>query len=201
MAKDKNINIKITADSEPAKKGIKGVASELNKLSNKMKNSSALNIGTMLSPTLNVISKVKNGIASAAKAINDLSQAAQKQIKAEKQLETAAKNNPYLNKSSVAQLKEYAAGLQKIGTVGDEELLPLMARLASAGRTQAEIQDIMSAALDVSASGAMSMESAVKNLNKTYSGLSGELGESIPQVKTLTKEQLKNGDAVKVIAE
>ena len=58
----------------------------------------------------------------------------------------------------------------------------------------------MSAALDVSASGAMSMESAVRNLNKTFSGLSGELGESIPQIKSLTKEQLQNGEAVKIIA-
>lgn len=201
MAKDKNVNIKITANTESAQKGIKGITSELNKFSNKMKNNSMLNIGAMLNPTLNVISKLKNGIATAAKAINDLSQTAQKQIKAEKQLETAAKNNPYLNKSNVSRLKEYASELQRIGTIGDEELLPFMAQLAAAGRTQAEIQDIMSAALDVSASGAMSMESAVKNLNKTYSGLSGELGESIPQIKSLTKEQLKNGDAVKVIAE
>ncbi|UKI52771.1 MAG: hypothetical protein L6V86_06350 [Treponema sp.] len=75
-----------------------------------------------------------------------------------------------------------------------------MAQLAAAGRTQAEIQEIMSAALDISASGAMSMESAVKNLNKTFSGLSGELGESVPQIKSLTKEQLRNGEAVRIIA-
>lgn len=83
--------------------------------------------------------------------------------------------------------------------MGDESLLPLMAQLAAAGRNQNEIQNIMSAALDVSASGAMSLESAVRNLNKTYSGLSGELGETIPELKTLTTEQLKNGDAVKIV--
>lgn len=76
-----------------------------------------------------------------------------------------------------------------------------MAQLAAAGRTQEEIQNVMSAALDLSASGTMSLESAVKNLNKTYAGMSGELGESIPAIKNLTKEQLKSGEAVALIAE
>lgn len=131
--------------------------------------------------------------------IKEWDEAYRVQIQAETQLATAVKNNPYLNSESVRKLKEYASELQNIGTIGDEELLPMMAQLASAGRTEAEIQDIMSVSLDIAASGTMSLESAVKNLNKTYSGLSGELGASIPQVKSLTTEQLKEGKAVEVL--
>ena len=47
----------------------------------------------------------------------------------------------------------------------------------------------------------MTLDSAVKNLAKTYGGLSGELGESIPKLKELTTEQMKNGEAVKFILE
>lgn len=201
MANGKNVNIKITAKSDL--NGLDKATSKINEFAKK--NKATLSSMEKLNAGMNLLKGSFGMVLSAAKKAiavgKDLSAAAQKQIKAEKQLETAAKNNPFLNKSNVSQLKEYASELQRIGTVGDEELLPFMAQLAAAGRTQAEIQDIMSAALDVSASGAMSMESAVKNLNKTYSGLSGELGESIPQIKSLTKEQLKNGDAVKVIAE
>ncbi|MCQ2593462.1 MAG: hypothetical protein MJ188_11840 [Treponema sp.] len=91
--------------------------------------------------------------------------------------------------------------MQKISTVGDEELIPMMAQLASAGRTQEEIQSIMVAALDVSASGMMSLDSAVTALNKTYSGSVGLLGKQISGLKGLTAEQLKNGKAVEVVAE
>lgn len=201
MAKDKNVNIKIKVDSKDAQSGIDKVSSKLNELKKELSKNKSANLVTSLSGIAKTFGLAISAIKKAAAAIKDLNETALVQIKAEKQLETAAKNNPYLNAQSVRQLKNFASELQNIGTIGDEQLLPLMAQLAAAGRTQAEIQEIMSAALDVSASGVMSMESAVKNLNKTFSGLSGELGESVPQIKNLTKEQLKNGEAVKVIAE
>lgn len=203
MAKDKNVNIKIKGDSKDANRAIDEVSSKLNSFEKKIhKSFSALNnLNGSISLLGKAFSLVSSGIKKAVATIKDLNETALVQIKAEKQLETASKNNPYLNAQSVRQLKNFASELQNIGTIGDEQLLPLMAQLAASGRTQAEIQEIMSAALDISASGVMSMESAVKNLNKTFSGLSGELGESVPQIKNLTKEQLKNGEAVKVIAE
>lgn len=200
MAKDKNINIKIKADSKEAESGIDKVLNKLKSFDKKVSKNSIINLAKNLNPLSQVLGTVTTGIKKAGAAIKELHETALVQIKAEKQLETASKNNPFLNAQNVKQLKNFASELQKIGTVGDEQLLPLMAQLAAAGRTQAEIQEIMSAALDVSASGAMSMESAVKNLNKTFSGLSGELGESVPQIKSLTKEQLRNGEAVRIIA-
>lgn len=200
MAKDKNVNIKIKADAKDANSAIDKVSSKLNELKKRLGKNKSANLFTSFSGIVKAFGLVTSAIKNAGAVIKDLNETALVQIKAEKQLETAAKNNPYLNAQSVSQLKNFASELQNIGTIGDEQLLPLMAQLAAAGRTQAEIQEIMSAALDVSASGVMSMESAVKNLNKTFLGLSGELGESVPQIKNLTKEQLKNGEAVKVIA-
>lgn len=200
MAKDKNVNIKIKADAKEAENGINSVTKKLGDFNKTLSSTKTASFVTSISGIAKAFSLVSAGIKKAGAAIKELNETALVQIKAEKQLETAAKNNPYLNAQSVGQLKNFASELQNIGTIGDEQLLPLMAQLAAAGRTQAEIQEIMSAALDVSASGVMSIESAVKNLNKTFSGLSGELGESVPQIKNLTKEQLKNGEAVKVIA-
>jgi len=200
MAKDKNVNIKIKADAKDANSAIDKVSSKLNELKKRLGKNKSANLVTSLSGIAKTFGLAISAIKQAGAAIKELNETALVQIKAEKQLETAAKNNPYLNAQSVRQLKNFASELQNIGTIGDEQLLPLMAQLAAAGRTQAEIQDIMSAALDISASGVMSMESAVKNLNKTFSGLSGELGESVPQIKNLTKEQLRNGEAVRIIA-
>ncbi|WP_443738431.1 hypothetical protein [Treponema sp.] len=200
MAKDKNLNIKIKTDTKKAEDGIDKIISKINSLNKNTTITSLNKINGIFSLFKNTFSVVTSGIKKAVAAVAECSDAYEKQANAETLLQTAAKNNPYLNEHSVFQLKEYASQLQSISTVGDEELLPFMAQLAAAGRTQTEIQDIMSAALNVSASGTMSLESAVKNLNKTFSGLSGELGESVPQIKQLTKEQLKNGEAVKVLA-
>jgi hypothetical protein len=132
--------------------------------------------------------------------VNKLTEVYRAQIQAEKQLEQAARNNPFLNNAAVDSLKEYASQLQAVTTFGDEELIGFMAQLSAAGRTQSEIEKIMAASVDIAASGTMSLESAVRNLNKTFGGLSGELGETIPEIKALTEAELKNGAAVDLMA-
>lgn len=145
------------------------------------------------------------GVVAAVKAagavVDDLTDAYRTQFKAETQLAAAAKNNPYLDKAAVQRLRDYATELGRVAGVGDEELLPFMAQLAAAGRTEKQVQEVMAAALDIAASGTMSLDSAVRSLNKSYGGLAGELGESIPEIKDMTAEQLKNGGAVKLLGE
>lgn len=200
MAKN-NVNIKIEANTKQAAQGIDKLTEKVNKFAKESnsKLSKFSKVGSAVSGVAAAFSMATGAVKAAAAAVNETVEAYNKQAAAEIQLESAAKNNPYLNAASVQSLKEYAGELQSISTFGDEELIPMMAQLAAAGRTQAEIQDIMSASVDIAASGAMSLESAVKNLSKTYSGLSGELGEANPKIKALTTEQLKNGEAVKVM--
>lgn len=201
-----NVNIKIKADSSEASSGIKKVQADLNKFSKTGLNKTTKEIQGLgkavkgLGLTAIISAEVK-ALKSLCKGIQDTAQAYNEQLKVEKSLEIAAKNNPYLNNQAVKQLKEYASYLQSVSTTGDEVLIPLMAQLAAAGRKQDEIQKIMAASLDVAASGAMSLEEAVKSLNKTYSGISGTLGNTIAEVKTLTAEQLRNGEAVDIVAE
>ena len=55
--------------------------------------------------------------------------------------------------------------------------------------------------LDLAAGTGQTLEFGVKNLAKTFAGLTGELGESIPALKELTKEELMLGGAVDVVSE
>lgn len=199
MAKD--LNIKIKSDSKEAESSIKKVTSQLNTLSKDIKKNDVAKFAKSFTAVTAATAGAVTAIKKVNAAVKETSELYRKQASAEKQLEVAAKNNPYLNSQSVQALKDYAGYLQSISTHGDEELLPFMAQLASAGRTQAEIQQIMSAALDVSASGMMSLDSAVTALNKTYSGSVGLLGNQIDGLKGLTEEQLKNGDAVRIVAD
>lgn len=197
----KDINLKIKADSSNAENGINKITAGINKLSHKKSINSVAKLGQAFTGLTVALKVGIKAISSINAAMKETAELYKKQAKAEKQLEVAAANNPYLSKNAVNDLKNYASKLQKISTVGDEELIPMMAQLAAAGRTQEEIQSIMSAALDVSASGMMSLDSAVTALNKTYSGSVGLLGKQISGLKGLTAEQLKNGKAVEVVAE
>ena len=117
-----------------------------------------------------------------------------KQELAEKKLEQA------LGKTSTALLNQ-ASALQKVTTFGDEAIIAQQAFLASVGMTEEQIKDILPVAADLAAATGMTLESAVRNTAKTFSGLAGELGELVPQLRDLTAEQMKAGDAVKVMAD
>ena len=165
----------------------------------KMKTSLAKAAKTLALP----IAITAGAIAAVGKVVSlmgELNKIYMVQASAERALSQAAANNPYLTGESVNNLKRYASELQKVSNYGDEVTIGLMAQLAAAGRTESEIQSIIKASADLAASGITTFDGAVKNLNKTYSGLSGELGEVIPELKTLTAEQMKNGEAVDLIA-
>lgn len=89
-----------------------------------------------------------------------------------------------------------AAELQSRTTIGDEAIIEQQAFLAALGLSERQITDTIEAAVQLSAALGVDLESAVKNLAKTYGGLTGELGESIPALKNLTKEELQAGAAI-----
>lgn len=129
-------------------------------------------------------------IAGAAKLVEIHGQ----QARAEKQLEVA------LGKTSQALLNQ-ASALQKSTRFGDEAIIQQQAFLASLQFTEKEIKQMIPAALDLAEATGMDLASAVKNMAKTFSGMQGELGELIPQLKTLTKEEMIAGGAVGLINE
>ena len=123
--------------------------------------------------------------------------AADVQLKNEKRLLTALRGREDIQQRLIKQAGE----LQSRSLFGDEEIIGQQAFLASLGLTEQQINDTIEAAAQLSSATGMTLDSAVKNLAKTYGGLSGELGESIPKLKELTAEQMKNGEAVKFILE
>lgn len=133
-------------------------------------------------------------------ALNDCEKAYQVQRKAEIALQTAAKNNPYLNDESVYNLRNFASELQSLSEIGDEVSLQVMSQLAATGRNEEQIMSIMSAAADMAAVTGNSIQNVALQLNKTYSGLAGELGEANGAIRALTKEELENGKAIEIVA-
>ena len=173
---------------EGAKKG-KGFADGLKGISNK----AVAAAGT--------VAGVAVAVKKTVDALNDCEAAYQVQRKAEIALQTAAKNNPYLNDESVYNLRNFAGELQSLSEIGDEVSLQVMSQLAATGRTEEQIMQIMSAAADMAAVTGNSIQNVALQLNKTYSGLAGELGETNGAIRALTKEELENGRAIELVAQ
>lgn len=202
--KDLKKNLKDTEKSiNKASKTAKDYSSVLNEVSG---NASGFASKLKLVATAggNYVAAAVAAIAATKKmgeAIRETANAYKVQEKAELSLTTAAKNNPYLTDESVNSLKNYASELQKITNIGDEQSIQIMAQLASMGRTEEQIKAIMSAAADMSAVTGNSLQNVAIQLNKTYSGLAGELGEANNSIRGLTQEELKNGKAIEIVAQ
>jgi hypothetical protein len=121
--------------------------------------------------------------------------AADTQLKAEAKLLTALKGREDVQRRLMANASE----VQSRTLFGDEAIIEQQAYLAALGLTEQQINATIEASVQLASATGSTLEGAVKNLAKTYGGLTGELGESIPALKNLTTEQLKNGEAVAFI--
>ena len=69
------------------------------------------------------------------------------------------------------------------------------------GLTEKQIEDVLRASTDLAASGVMPLDQAVKELSRSYSGNLEELKRLNPELANLTKEQLAQGEAVRIIGQ
>ena len=223
MANDGEVNIGTKVDESGLDKGLRSVKNKVNNTSKDLnKGAKAVNglktafnetggaasgfaskMGSVAASGGGVAVAITAAVTAAKKFIGTLKEANEAykvQEKAEKALQKAAENNPYLNGESVRRLKEYAGTIQEFSNYGDEGTIDIMAQLAGTGRTEAEIMKIMGAAADYAAAKHIDLKTAAETLSSTYSGMAGTMGRQIADIKDLTDEQLKNGEAIDLIA-
>ena len=182
---------KVTIDTELNNKGLdKGLKKSGSKLKDFAKTAGKAGVTAAAAAV---------SIKAIATGVKDVTEAYKGQIKSEKMLESASKNNPYLDSRSVQQLKEYADNIQTLTGHDNVLVQEYMTMLAGAGRTQEQIQEIISASADLASAGLMDMGTAVKELSKSYEGQGRTLKMLIPAVNSLTEEEMKQGRAVDVI--
>lgn len=212
MADDYGLNAKITADASGFKNGIQQAQSALKKFGSGMSNVvqglgkngllgalSAVGLASSgLTATLGAVKKV---VQTITKTVNECTEAYKTQLYVERALDTAIENSPYVTGQASKSLKEFASEMQKVSNIGDEEIIPMMTKLITSGRTEAETMKIISTAIDMSASGAVSFDTAINQLNMTLNGSIGRLGMQNAELKELSEEELKNGKAVEILGD
>lgn len=111
MAKKANASIVISSDTKSAEKGIEKVKNSIIGLWKATKANSVANFSLGLNQVFQLAKNVAGVIKTVNAAINDMTDAYKVQANAETLLETAARNNPYLNGANVTNLKNYASQL------------------------------------------------------------------------------------------
>lgn len=98
-------------------------------------------------------------------------------------------------------LEDLAGAYAKLSGEDDDAILGMEAMLVATGRTTEEIQKMLPAALGLATATGVDLNTALDQLNKTFSGTAERLAQTTPELKDLTEEELKNGRAVDVMLE
>ena len=209
---DYSVGTKVTADVSNFEKGMNKAEKSLKGFSDKLANSidrlgkkgligSVANVTLAMQGLTKSFNTVIKFAKDVGKAINECTEAYKGQLIAERALDTAIQNNPFITGASSKALKQFASDMQRVTNYGDEELIPMMTNLVSLGRTESEVMQIMSVAMDMSAGMGISLDTAITQLNATLNGSIGRLGQQNAELKGLTEEELKQGKAIEILGE
>jgi len=132
-------------------------------------------------------------------SLSSIIDAASTQEDAINSLNTSLALSGEYSEAAAQGFQDWASALQAASTAGDEQLLQQAALAKSFGATNEQAKQITEAALELSAATGKSLEEATRQVSKTLGGFAGELGEVNPAIKALTQEQLKAGEAAKIL--
>lgn len=200
---DNKIEIEIVLDDGTIKKGFAKVEAEAQSSGSKIGKAFGGNVFGGLGKALTGLGAQIAIVGSAfiaAFASKKVIDAAVEQQNAINALNSSLRTAGTFSQAASSDFQRFAAELQKVTTISDDAILTNAALARNFTKTNEEAKKLTEAAVNLSAATGISLESAVKNLGKTYAGLAGELGESIPTIRTLTQEQLKSGAAIDLVA-
>lgn len=193
MADD--VTIEIGVDASGAAKGVRKFSKTASK--------SLKSVTDSIFSVKNALIGVSGVLAGRAiiGGLNAVTDAAAVQEDAINAINTAMKISGEFSADAAQGMQDFASGIQESTKFGDEAILQQLALAKSFGATNEQAQDAVTAAVEFAAATGKSLEEANRQVSKTLGGFAGELGEINPAIKALTSEQLKAGEATKILIE
>jgi hypothetical protein len=149
--------------------------------------------------------KSLGGIAAAAFAGFSIKSFIDASIEAEKAvigLQAAIGETGQEASARVKDFSSYAESIQDLTGVSDEAVLGQISFLKQLNATDEQAKEIVSTATNLSAALGTDLNGAVNQLAQTFSGtVSKSIVKLLPELNNLTKEQLRNGEAVRLLGE
>lgn len=116
-------------------------------------------------------------------------------------LNTALQGVGRFTQQASQDFQNFATQVQQTQNVADDTTLSLLSYASSFTKTNEQTKLATQAAIDFAAATGQDAQTALRQLIATQSGAVGRLGQLIPELRTLTEEQLRSGDAIDVVAE
>lgn len=208
---DDRIEVEIVLDDGSIQKGFARIRAEGDKTEKSLAKNFTRALRADISKPFDVAKKsvfnLRNAVVGLTAVIGGgaflraVTQAAAEQEAAVNALNVSLKTAGTFSQEASENFQELARSLQANSRFGDEILLQQAALARNFTRSNEEAEKLLKTSVDLSEATGISLDSAVRNLGKTLSGLTGELGEAVPQIRGLTAEQLKAGEAINVLAE
>lgn len=143
---------------------------------------------------------VEKAVTGVVRVFGNFTKASQVQEDSINRLNTQLQlNGEYTDRTS-RRLQDFAAEMQRATRFGDELVISQLAFAQAMGASAFQSRQIVTVAADMAASLNIELNAAVRNVAKTLGGFAGELGEVIPQLKNLTREQLIAGQGVALLS-
>ena len=103
------------------------------------------------------------------------------------------------NESSLAKATGLIDDMRKMSLASKDEIEGLVTELGSLGKSDADIDKITRAAVNLSNITGKDLNTSFTQINATYTGTTGKLTQLLPQLGSLTKEELAAGGAADII--
>lgn len=104
------------------------------------------------------------------------------------------------SQDSYLEINNWSDAVERSTGVTAEEIKSLVSLGIQMGMTAEQSKLAAQAALDLSAATGIDANGAFRQLSMTLSGASGKMGKMVPELEGLTEAQLRNGDAISIIA-
>ena len=203
MATISELVVKIVADTAGLDSGVNKATKSIEGVGDASKEAGAKagGLSTQFAAIKNtlVAAGVITAVAALGKAIYDSIQVYGQGELALKRLDAVASMNGLVD--GVDRISDLANEMQNLIGVDGDLVIQLGAELLAQGKSIEQTEKLIRAAQDLSAVTGTDLSTSVRQLTGTYSGMAGQLGKTIPELKDLTEEELKNGDAIDIISE
>jgi hypothetical protein len=195
---DDRLEVEIVLDDGSIQKGFANLKSEGKKAGSQLGKSFA-SVATSFAKIGAVAGVAATAIAGVF-GVKAIRAAAQQEVAVNK-LNTALRLAGEFSNEASRGIQDFASELQAATTIGDETTLELFSLARTFTKSNEEAQKLTKAAVELSAATGLTLDGSVKNLGKTFAGLTGELGESLPALRNLSAESLKSGKALDFVLE
>jgi hypothetical protein len=183
------VKVRLTAEDR-ASKAFESAEKSAGKFAGFLKRNLVATLATVGVSALGMSKAIRSGFDSMLEA-----------IKGATALKTALEKTNDATRENIVAFQAQADAIQSSTRFTADSITQTQAFLKQLGVSTGQLELATQASIDLAESFGLTLESAARNVGKTVGGFAGELGDLIPELKTLDAEALQAGKGIQLLAD